>query len=277
MRSLSEYIFQKKKITLRWTSGTIRFFAEADNNLAMGARGIHRRIRQTVLPLLADTCIKKKIAKGDVIRLKTCQNGTVLKVGVVFRKRRSLESSETRVIQVCSAGQSLENLIGKYALRTGSMNGDRSYMGHPVKIVAINEHNIAARSPTFGRFHLEPVWNDNKWILPSPDTHAQHFLLNCAVEIPEKQKKKDTCRLIKNLYNPIDGLYGTPLVSKNQWIELTQSAQKRNSRKLIEIIEQLKKNLGLLVIERSESMTYSSAHYDFHLSTKKSSKRKSLG
>src|ERR1700730_10023008 len=64
-------------------------------------------------------------------------------------------------------------------------------------------------------------------------------------------------------------------LSKDPWTELTQYATtKRNSPKLIEIIEQLGKTLGPLAIEWPQSEIYSSAHYDFHLTMKKSNKRK---
>jgi len=99
MRSLAEDIFQKKKIVLRWTSGTIHYFAGTDHNLKMGARGIHRRIRHTVCPLLADACIAKNITEGDAIRLKTCQQGTVLKVGVIFRHKASSRDLEEGIIR----------------------------------------------------------------------------------------------------------------------------------------------------------------------------------
>ncbi len=84
--SLAKDIFRRKKIVLRWTIGAIQYFARVKHDPGMGARGLHRRIRNAVLPLLADICIIEKISEGDTIRLKTCQKGTILKVGRVFRK-----------------------------------------------------------------------------------------------------------------------------------------------------------------------------------------------
>ena len=93
MRSFANNIFQKKKIILRWTPGTIQYFAGKNHNLNMGARGIHRRVRQTICPLLAKARIKMTLAEGDTVKLKTCQQATVLKA-VIFRQRASSRSAE---------------------------------------------------------------------------------------------------------------------------------------------------------------------------------------
>jgi hypothetical protein len=95
------------------------------------------------------------------------------------------------------------------------------------------------------------------------------------LEIPEIEKKKAARRLVKILYDHID----KPLVSKDPWAELAiYAAEKKNAQKLIEIIKQLESYLGPLIIDTSTSSSeiHSSPHYDFHLPSEKSRKRKVL-
>lgn len=219
-----------KQLSISWDHHVIVYLSALNSDPAMGARDIHRKIREQVLSKLVASRIDGQILQTGVKVCMKVVNGR-LELVVLDKGKPAVATQHTpQVIATkdipkeaiilkdgvvyldLSAGRPLQHLKGKHVCRLSAHGGDRSYIDNCIKIVEVSSNGevIYEDNDRFllrerhRRHCLSPKWNDGAWVPVTPAKNGRAFLENVCTAIDDPDSQENALILVKRIFERLE-------------------------------------------------------------------------
>lgn len=257
-------IENRKNMDITWDSQVIALLSKNPKGPQLGARGVHERVRRSLLKSLTEHWVSGVFRNGDSIHISVKSEQLVV---TLVAKSKVVESSETLPVldsqptsldvhQVLTRkgnevyldrrGVTADQLVGKYALRLRRM-GDNSYTDRPYKILIVSKDGEIVLLEEDGilgicQHKLDSSWNDENWVLPSPTTCGKSFFKNLCLDIADPSNKQMGLKLVDEIFKQNNIKY---LSTEHPFTDLKgRSATVSNKQEFLSQVEALEKLLG---------------------------------
>jgi C-terminal, D2-small domain, of ClpB protein len=217
----------QRKFDITWDQSVVVHLSAISMDVTMGARDIHRKIKEHVLSKLTASRIEGKILETDAkVHMKVVDSQLELvildkgKVAVKPLHEQGTEAKEALnvkeaiilkdgVVYLDLANQRpLQELQGKYVFRLSAKGNDRSY-NEGIKIVEVSsigeilyeDNDLLLNKKGEIRF-LSSEWDDGKWAPVTPAKNGKGFFENiCTLIDPSSQEQ--ALSLVKNIFSSL--------------------------------------------------------------------------
>lgn len=264
MVELAKFVAKNKSVKMTWDPEVIEHIVHLQKDLEMGAREIQRQVKEIALNLLAQNYMRETFRDGNSVHFKMGVENKQRKVELIVLNQDDKNSSVLArpTIFVNSTGQFAESFIGKYVVRVAPCSKDTSFIKEPVKIEGVTERGeILYTYRVSGK--LTSKWNDNKWMLVTPDINAKLFFLNVCVFIPNEATKLKCTDLVLEIFGDLSDKVSLsnedPLSDLKTHCEQNALSQKNNVKKLERYLGRIK------VVDLRKTDHYSTSHYDLKI------------
>lgn len=259
--------FAQRKLDITWDDQVVVHLSALNIDVNMGARDIHRKIRECILPKLTACRIEGKILQTDAkVRMKIV-NGqlelTVLDRGKATvalqqegsvakgtpQKQEAIILKDGVVYLDLTTERPLQQLQGKHVYRVSTKGSDRSFMDSCIKVVHVSstgeilyEYNgrILEKQICF----LPPYWNDGGWRPVTPARNGRAFFENICTVI-DPSLKQQALILVKKIFTILES--DCHLSEKEPFTSLKKYCIKGKKQDLLIEVEALEKLIGPLV------------------------------
>ena len=268
--------FSRKTLDISWDRQVILHLSALNVDENMGARDIHRKIKELILPKLAEIRIEGKILKTSAkvhMRIVGEQlEFTVLDKGKISEAQKEQEGQEVigpgrspmtneaivlknGVIYLDLANErTLKQLEGKHVYRLNPHAGDHPYMDDCIKIInvsSIGEIIYEANQNSFldrGRWRsfLPPKSNDGGWVVVTPTKNGQAFFENICTIIQPIQLQRDALTLVRKIFSKFKDCH---LSEKAPFKSLREYCVKNGRMELLADVDALEKIMGPVTIQ----------------------------
>jgi hypothetical protein len=264
----------RRKLDMTWDQKVVVHLAALNVDLNMGARDIHRKIKEHLLPKLTASRIEGKILETDAkVCMKVVDGQLELlvldkgKVAVAPEPEQSTSVAEgtpgKKEAIILKEGvvyldlineRPLQQLEGKHVYRLSANGGDRSYMDNCIKIVDVSstgeilyEDNIRILNKE-GHLRLLPSrWNDGEWRPVTPARNGRAFFENVCTAIDHPSSQKQALILVKKIFTKLED--DCHLSEKAPFAHLREYCIKEKKEDLLIDLEALEKLIGPLSVK----------------------------
>lgn len=268
---------EKTKLELAWDPQVVHYFTSLILDVNLGARDLHRKINDKILPLLATNRIEGKILLQEVkVRIDIADGQlklTVLDQGRcaghhIEQRKKPVKSSEALVLRdgVVYIDQrtkrSLKEYEGKYVYRgTTSVRGHLS--DNCIKIIHVASNGeIVFMDRDLGdkevRRYLPSSGDDGEWLLATPAKDGQAFFENLAT-ILEPTVREEARTKIRSIFSGLSdrhSMEGYHLSEDDPFDSLVDYCYRRNRKDDAVEVMRLKNLIGpISVITTSKETT----------------------
>jgi len=270
MRILKDNL-AKRTLEITWDQQVVVHLSALNVDVNLGARDIHRKIKEYVLPKLTASRIEGKILQTDVkIHLKIVNGQLELAIldkgkavidpqhiqeavnpKSISKRNEAITLKDGVVYLDFSTKRPLKELEGKYVCRMNpNEKGDRSYIDDCIKIAYVTSTGEIVYE-TNERFihkggweplYLSPKWNDGQWRVVTPAKNGRAFFENICTAIVPLQLREEALILTKKIFSTLN--VDCHLSEKAPFASLREYCVKKKKEDLIKDVEALEKLIG---------------------------------
>lgn len=272
LRHLKDGLAQRK-LDMTWDQQVVVHLSALNVDVNMGARDMHRKIKEHVLPKLTASRIEGKILQTDVkVHMKVVDGQ--LEFAVLDKGKAAIApqheqetagaertSKQTEAVILKNGvvyldltnKRPLQQLEGKHVYRLSVKEGDRSFMDNCIKIIHVssageilyedNNHFLNKKGQL--RF-LSSRWNDGEWGPVTPARNGRAFFENICTVIDPPSSQKQALTLVKEIFTKLGE--DCHLSEKALFTSLREHCIKEKKEDVLIEIDALEKLIGPLSV-----------------------------